>query len=192
MMSGFPLRSRLGVGCRVPVLLALVAIACGGESGDEAAFPSRDWSGPYALDVVESSTDCLEADAPPLGDVILDVRQSVENEVTLQMGPVVAMHGRLEGDALAASGAISQPIPLPDSLTARATPADSLETISYALDATFAADSTFTGSYVIRAPDLIALARGSGARRCEQIYELRGIPLLSVNERAAEEAGERR
>ncbi|HET6617213.1 MAG TPA: hypothetical protein VFH69_05335 [Gemmatimonadota bacterium] len=191
MISGFPLGSRLGVGSRVPVLLALAAIACGGEPGEEAAFPSRDWSGPYALEVVESSTDCLEADAPPLGDVILDVRQSVENEVTLQMGPVVAMHGRLDGDALAASGAISQPIPLPDSLAARATPADSLETISYAIDATFAADSTFTGSYVIRAPDLIALARGTGARRCEQIYELRGIPLLSVNERAAE-AGERR
>ena len=179
-------------GSRVPVVLALAAIACGGESGDEAAFPSRDWSGPYALEVVESSTDCMEAEAPPLGDVILDVRQSVENDVTLQMGPVVAMQGRLNGDALAASGAISQPIPLPDSLAARATPADSLETISYALDATFAADSTFTGSYAIRAPDLIALARGTGARRCEQVYELRGIPLLSVNERAAEEAGEPR
>ena len=163
-----------------------------GGSGDEAAFPSRDWSGPYALEVVEASTDCVEADPPPLGDVILDVRQSVENEVTLQMGPLIAMRGRLEGDALTASGAISQPIPLPDSLTARATAADSLETISYALDATFAADSTLTGSYVIRAPDLIALSRGTGARRCVQTYELRGIPLLSVNERTPEEAGERR
>ena len=173
--------------------LTIAAIGCGGESGDEPAFPSRDWSGPYALEVVESSTDCLEAETPPpLGDVILDIRQAVDNEVMLQMGPVVPMQGRMEGDALAASGAISQPIPLPDSLLARATPADSLDTITYSLDATFAADSTFTGSYVIRAPDLVALARGTGERRCGQIYELRGVPLLSVNERAAEEGAGRR
>jgi hypothetical protein len=141
---------------------------------------------------VGSSTDCQGAEAPPLGDVILDVRQSVENVVTLQMGPVVSMTGTLDGDALSASGSISQPIPLPDSLVARATPADSLETITYALDGTFAADSTLTASYVIRAPDLIALSRGTGAHRCGQTYELEGVPLLSVNERAAEAAAERR
>ena len=173
--------------------LAIAAIGCGGESDDGTEFPTRDWSGPYALQVVASSTDCLESETPPpLGDVVLDIRQSVDNAVTLQMGPVVAMEGRMEGDALAASGAITQPIGLPESLLARSTPADSLETISYALDGTFAADSTLTGSYVIRAPDLNALARGTGARRCEQTYEIRGVPLLSVNERAAGGAGERR
>jgi hypothetical protein len=179
---------------RTALVLALGALACGGsgDDADEAGFPSRDWSGPYALEIVRSSTDCQGAEAPPLGRVILDVRQTVENEVTLQMGPVVAMSGRLDGDALTASGGISEPIPLPDSLAARATPADSLETITYALDGTFAADSTLTGRYTIRAPDLIALARGTGPYRCEQVYELRAVPLLSVNERAAEAAAERR
>ena len=56
------------VGSRVLVVLVLAAVACGGGSGDEAVFPSRDWSGPYVLEVVEASTDCVEAD-PPLWEM---------------------------------------------------------------------------------------------------------------------------
>jgi hypothetical protein len=180
---------------RTAALGVICAIACGGaEPADDAAFPSRDWSGPYALEVVESSTDCLDAEAPPpLGDVVLDVRQSVENEVAVQIGPLVAMSGRFGGDVLEARGAITQPIPLPDSLAARASAEDSLETIAYALDATFAEDQTLAGRYVIRAPDLNALFHGTGSRRCEYVYEVRGVPLISGRSRAEPEgAGGRR
>src|SRR5688572_22216320 len=57
----------------------LLTLACGSadDGAEEAAFPSRDWSGPYALEAVESSTDCAGAEAPPpLTDTVLDVRQS--------------------------------------------------------------------------------------------------------------------
>jgi hypothetical protein len=170
------------------------ATACGSPGGDgEEAFPSRDWSGPYALGVVESSTDCVAAEAPPpLDDTVLDVRQSVENEVTVQIGPLVAMSGRFDGDELEASGSITQPIPLPDSLAARATAEDSLETIAYALEATFAEDGMLAGRYVIRAPDLNALSRGTGAGRCQYVYEVRGMPLIGGSGRGEPEvAGER-
>ena len=73
---------------------------------------------------------------------------------------------------------ITQPIPLPDSLAARADAADSLETITYGLRATFRQDGTLEGTYRIGAPDLIALARGSGGYRCEYVYEVRGAPRL--------------
>ncbi|MGH7566674.1 MAG: hypothetical protein ACREK2_07575 [Gemmatimonadota bacterium] len=166
---------------RSGVVVALfAATACGsqGEDGGEA-FPSRDWSGSYALEAVESSTDCVGADAPPpLGETVLDVRQSLDNNATVRIGPMIAMGGRFDGDELEASGSITQPIPLPDSLAARASAEDSLETIGYALEASFAEDETLTGRYVIRAPDLNALFGGSGAGRCEYVYEVRGMPLI--------------
>jgi hypothetical protein len=190
MMSFAVVRPR-----RTAALGVICAIACGGaDPADDAGFPSRDWSGSYALEVVESSTDCLDAEAPPpLGDMVLDVRQSVENEAAVQIGPLVALSGRFDGDALEAHGAITQPIPLPDSLAARASAEDSLETIAYALDATFAEDQTLAGRYVVRAPDLNALSRGSGSLRCEYVYEVRGLPLIRGQSRAEPEgAGGRR
>ena len=97
-------------------------------------------------------------------------------------GPVIAMRvagrGRADGERRDL-----HPIRCP-TLSARATPADSLETISYALDATSPRLDVDGELHVIRAPDLIALARGTGARRCEQTYELWGY-YLSVNERTA-------
>jgi hypothetical protein len=110
---------------------------------------------------------------------VLDVHQAVDNSATARIGPLVAMDGRFDGDALEADGAITQPIPLPDSLAARADAADSLETITYGLRAAFRQDGTLAGTYRIGAPDLVALARGSGAHRCEYVYEVRGAPRLS-------------
>lgn len=155
---------------------------CGsaGEEG-EPAFPSRDWSGPYALEVVDSSTDCTEAEAPPpLGNAVLEVRQSPANDAVLQVGPLVAMGGSFDGDEVVARGSIVQPIPLPDSLLARAASEDSLETIGYAMELTFAEDRTLVGRYVIRAPDLNALSSGAGAGRCEYVYEVRGAPVIGT------------
>jgi hypothetical protein len=156
------------------------SIGCGSPGDDGSPdFPSRDWSGPYRLETVDSSTDCTGADAPPtLGDTVLDVRQSPDNDVTLQVGPLISLSGRFDGDAIEARGSIVQPIPLPDSLLARASAADSLESIDYAMELTFAEDRTLAGRYVIRAPDLNALSTGSGAGRCEYVYELRGAPLI--------------
>jgi hypothetical protein len=159
---------------------ALCLAACGSEPEEETGFPTRDWSGPYALEVVEATTDCEGAEAPPpLGEAVLEVRQAVDNSVTTRIGPLVSMDGGFDGDELEAAGAITQPIPLPDSLASRADEADSLETITYGLQATFRQDGTLEGTYRIGAPDLVALARGTGAHRCEYVYEVRGAPRLS-------------
>lgn len=177
---------------RLTGLALLTALACGEtDNGAGDAFPSRDWSGTYSLRVLESSTDCLEAEAPPpLGDLSLEIRQTVDNDVTVMIGPLVALGGRLNGDELEARGEIRQPISLPDSLLTRATEADSLETITYRLEAELKGNS-LRGRYVIRAPDLIALMRGAGQRRCAYEYEVRGGELtdaLSPDRRPADGA----
>lgn len=159
------------------ILLGVIACDGGTDDGADAAFPTRDWSGAYSLEALESTTDCRGPEGPPpLDDLALHVRQALDNEVTVEIGPLVMLTGRLEGDELEAGGVIFQSISLPDSLTARVTEADSLETIAYRLEAAFAGDS-FRGRYVIRAPDLVALARGGDARRCAYEYEVRGVPL---------------
>lgn len=116
---------------------------------------------------------------PPLEDAVLDIHQAIDNSAAALIGPLVALDGRFDGDELEAAGVITQPIPLPDSLAARADAADSLETITYGLRATFRQDGTLEGTYRVGAPDLVALARGSGAHRCEYVYEVRGAPRLS-------------
>lgn len=162
----------------ISAAVLLVLAACGSEP-EETGFPTRDWSGPYALDVVEATTDCMGAEAPPpLDDAVLDVHHATDNSATARIGFLVAMDGRFDGDELEAAGSITQPIPLPDSIAARADAADSLETITYGLRATFRPDSTLAGTYRIGAPDLVALARGSGAHRCEYVYEVSGAPRL--------------
>lgn len=154
---------------------ALWCAACGGSGAEEeAGFPTRDWSGPYAVQVDEATTDCVGADAPPpLEDLVLDIEQSVENDAVVRVGPLIALGGRFDGDRLDAIGTISEPVSLPDSMLARATSADSLETITYELHATFEGEG-FRGTYRIGAPDLVALARGTGDFRCEYAYEVRG------------------
>lgn len=164
------------------------AAGCGSPADDEGPdFPSRDWSGPYALQVAESSTDCAGAEAPPpLGNTVLEVRQSPDNDANLRVGPLVVMRGQFDGDEVQARGSVNQPISLPDSLLARVSEADSLESIDYAIELRFAEDQTFAGRYVIRAPDLNTLSSGSGAGRCEYVYEVRGVPVI---EGAGEESG---
>ncbi|HJU87557.1 MAG TPA: hypothetical protein VJ788_09340 [Gemmatimonadota bacterium] len=162
------------------VFLSLVlAAACGApdDGAEEAAFPSRDWSGSYALAVLESSTDCAASQAPPpLSDAVLDVSQSVDNTALVRIPPLVEMEGRFEGDRLEADGSIRQPISLPESIAARAAPEDSLETIGYTVEAEFA-DEGLEARYAVRAPDLNALSAGSGAGRCEYVYEVRGTAI---------------
>ena len=171
-----------------------LAVACGApeDGADEAAFPSRDWSGPYAIEAVESSTDCAGAEAPPpLTDAVLDVQQSADNAAVVRIPPLVEMQGRFDGDRLEAGGSINQPISLPESIAGRAAPEDSLDPIGYALEAEFAEDG-LTGRYAIRAPDLNALSAGSGAGRCGYVYELRGRPLIGGQAQERERPAERR
>jgi hypothetical protein len=157
----------------------LHVVGCGGDDADEA-FPTQNWSGVYAIQVQESSTDCEGAKGPPpLGGLMLEVRQTLDNEVGVSLGPVVSLLGRMSGDALVASGDISQPISLPESLLGRATASDSLETIGYRLDVTFESEY-LEGRYQVRAPDLVALARGAEKRRCSYDYQIRGVPLSRV------------
>ena len=157
--------------------VAWLAAACGGgtDDPDEPGFPSRDWSGSYAVDIAETATTCAgpEAGLPP-GELLFEVRQSRDNDAEVFVGPLIALAGRFDGDELDAGGTIHEPVPLPDSLLARATAADSLETIVYSLHASFSGEGALEGTYRIRAPDLVALARGTGERRCEIVYELRG------------------
>lgn len=161
---------------------ALCCAACGGSDEETAVgFPSRDWSGPYALQVERATTDCEGAEAPPpLGDMVLEIEQSVDNQAVVRIGPLVALGGRFDGDELEAVGSITQPVPLPDSLLARATASDSLDTISYRLQATFEGEGMLRGTYRIAAPDLVALAHGSGDRRCGYVYEVRGTSRLTA------------
>jgi len=169
----------LGVACRGP-----------DDSPEEAAFPSRDWSGPYALEAVVSSTDCAGAEAPPpLTDAVLDVRQASDNTAVVRVPPLVEMQGRFDGDRLEANGSISQPISLPASIASRAAPEDSLDTIGYAVETEFD-EGGLEGRYVIRAPDLNALSTGSGAGRCEYVYEVRGRPLIGGQPRRGEPPAE--
>ena len=176
-------RSRLSINYLrflMPACAISLATACGSsdDGAEEAAFPSRDWSGPYALVAVDSSTDCAGAQAPPpLIDAVLDVRQSPDNVAAVRIPPLVEMEGQFDGDRLEAGGSIRQPISLPESIAGRAEPEDSLDTIAYAVEAEFTEEG-LEGRYVIRAPDLNALSAGSGAGRCEYVYEVRGRPLI--------------
>ena len=85
MIPGRPPRFRLDVGSRVLVVLVLAAVAL---AEGPAAKPSRAATGAGRLRarVVESSTDCVEADPPPARRCHPRCPSSVENEVTLQMG----------------------------------------------------------------------------------------------------------
>ncbi len=170
----------------------LLAAACGApdDGAEDAAFPSRDWSGPYGLEVVESSTDCAGSEAPPpLTDAVLDVRQALDNTAIARIPPLVEMRGQFDGDHLEAGGSISQPISLPESIASRAAPEDSLDTIGYVVEVEFAEDG-LEGRYEIRAPDLNALSTGSGAGRCGYVYVVRGRSLMGGQPREGERPAE--
>ncbi len=151
-----------------PLWIGLL-IGCG--SGPDE-FPSSNWTGKYATRIVQSSTDCVDADGPPvMTGFIMDVIQMTTNRTTMKMNPIVELNGEFVGDHVEVWMQVDQPISLPDSIAARATPADSLDVIAYSLTADFSRDG-FEGLYVVRSPDLRALINHSRGDRCDFRYQL--------------------
>jgi hypothetical protein len=173
----------------IPVVLAaglLAAVACGG--GDEG-YPSRDWSGRYATQVVEASTDCQGATAPPpMTGLILSLEHYDNNRVAVQMTPVIRLAGGFEGDHLETTNFIQEPVSMPDTLLARVTSADSIETITYRFEADFERNG-FQGRYLIRAPDLRALVLEGTGKRCQILYTLSGQRIREASEQSATASG---
>lgn len=167
------------------LLAALALAACGGEEGPE--FPTRDWGGYYQSVMTGSSTDCHGAELPPpLTGFTLTVTQHPNNRAELLVPPFIRLRGTFDGDSLVATHAATAPIALPDSIARRASPADSLETIAYVMRLGFR-EGGYEGTYVIRTPDLNALARGERPGRCTYRYGLRGtfapdVPTLPAPE----------
>ncbi|MGH7564735.1 MAG: hypothetical protein ACREK5_09980 [Gemmatimonadota bacterium] len=155
------------------VLAMLLPVAgCGGDG--EEAYPSGDWSGRYGTTVSEAATDCHGATAPPaMTGFILDIEHHKNNRATVTMNPIVRLAGEFQGDRLEAMNVVRTPVELPDSLLARVTEADSIETITYRLEADFSREG-LVGRYVIRAPDLRALVLEGEAARCQFRYRLAG------------------
>ncbi len=174
MRQDSPKRARSG-GARphLPLLLTTsVLIASCGEGDD--GYPSRDWSGRYATTVSEAATDCHGATGPPpMTGFILALEQARNNRVTVTMNPLIGLAGEFRGDRLEARNVVEGPVELPDSILARATVTDSLETIIYGLEADFSRNG-FVGRYVIRAPDLRALVLEGKGSRCDYRYRLAG------------------
>lgn len=168
----------------VPAILVaglLTLVAC--EGGDDG-YPSRDWSGRYATRIVESSTDCQGAAVPPpITGLIISLEHYDNNQVAVQMTPVIRLAGGFEGDHLEATHLIREPISLPDTLLARATPADSIETVAYLFEADFEGNG-FQGQYVIRAPDLRALVLEGTGKRCQIRYTFSGQRIQEASEPA--------
>ena len=164
----------------------LSAVACGG--GDDG-YPSRDWSGRYATQVVEASTDCQGATAPPpMTGLIVSLEHYDNNRAAVQMTPVVRLAGGFEGDHLETTNFIQEPVSLPDTLLARVTSADSIETITYRFDADFERNG-FRGRYVIRAPDLRSLVLEGMGKRCQIRYTLAGQRIREVSEQPVTASG---
>ncbi len=171
-----------------PVALAatLLVAACG--SGDEG-YPSRDWSGRYATQVVESSTDCQGATAPPpMTGLILSLEHYNNNRATVQVTPLIRLAGGFEGDHLETTNFIQEPVSLPDTLLTRVTPADSIETVTYRFEADFERNG-FQGRYVIRAPDLRALVLEGTGKRCQIRYTLSGQRIREASEQPPTASG---
>lgn len=157
----------------------LTAVACG-TGGD--GYPSRDWSGRYAARVMESSTDCQGATAPPpITGLIISLEHYDNNQAVVQMTPVVRLTGEFEGDRLETTQVIRESVSLPDTLLARVTPADSIEIITYRFEGDFERNG-FLGRYEIRAPDLRALILEGTGKRCQIRYSLSGQRIREASE----------
>ncbi len=150
-----------------------LAVACGGGA-EEGDYPSREWSGWFQSRMTGSSTDCRGADLPPpLTGFTMTVEHHPNNKASVRMGTFVGLTGTFDADSLHATTSFDVPVALPDSIADRATPEDSLDSVTYRLDAVFA-DSAFSGTYVIRTPDINALSRGESPGRCAYRYEIAG------------------
>lgn len=166
-------RRRGGRRALLPLGLATAVLIPGCGDGEDG-YPSRDWSGRYATTVTEAATRCHGATAPPpMTGFILTLEQTRNNHATVTMNPIVRLAGEFRGDRLEARNIVQEPVELPDSIVARATEADSLDTITYDLEAEFSRNG-FVGRYVIRAPDLRALVMEGEGSRCDFRYRLAG------------------
>ncbi len=161
----------------ISALFLGLLVACGSGSDE---FPSSNWTGKYATRIVQSSTDCVDADGPPvMTGFIMDVVQLTTNKTTIKMNPIVEFKGEFVGDHVEATMHVDQPVSLPDSIVARATPADSLDVITYLLAADFESDG-FEGVYVVRSPDLRALINHNRGGRCDFRYQLAGTRFVAI------------
>lgn len=166
----------------LPALLATaplaLALACGG--GEEIDYPSREWSGWFQSRMTGSSTDCRGADLPPpLTGFTMTVEHHLNNKADVRMGTFVSLTGSFDADSLHATTSFDVPLALPDSIADRAAPEDSIDSVTYRLDAVFA-DSAYTGTYVIRTPDINALSRGESPGRCAYRYEIAGVEVADL------------
>lgn len=166
------------------VATLLAGVACGGAA--EGNFPSEDWSGWYQTTMTGSSTDCVGTELPPpMTGFTMTLEQRPNNTANIRMGTFIGLEGTFEGDSLHASTTFDIPVDLPSDLRARATEADSLDTIAYAFDALFE-DGAYAATYEVRTPDLNALVRGEGAGRCSYVYELEGVEVEDLPTTAPE------
>lgn len=156
-----------------------LALACGGGE-EERDYPSREWSGWFQSRMTGSSTDCWGADLPPpLTGFTMTVEHHLNNRADVRMGTFVSLTGAFDSDSLHATTSFDVPVGLPDSIADRATPEDSLDSVTYRLDAVFA-DSAYTGTYVVRTPDINALSRGESPGRCAYRYEIAGVEVADL------------
>lgn len=166
----------------VPIALAAALWTAAGCGGADPGYPSRDWSGRYATQVVESSTDCQGATAPPsMTGLILSLEHYDNNQVAVQVTPLIRLAGEFDGDHLETTNVIRESVSLPDTLLARVTAADSIETITYRFEADFERNG-FQGRYLIRAPDLRALVLEGSGKRCQIRYVLSGQRIREASE----------
>jgi hypothetical protein len=104
------------------------------------------------------------------------------------MTPVIRLAGGFEGDHLETTNFIQEPVSMPDTLLARVTSADSIETITYRFEADFERNG-FQGRYLIRAPDLRALVLEGTGKRCQILYTLSGQRIREASEQSATASG---
>lgn len=157
------------------VLAAVPILALGCGDGEPTGYPTREWSGWFQSHMTDSSTDCWGADLPPpLKGFTMTVQHHLNNRADVRMGTFVSLSGAFEDDSLHATTSFDVPVALPDSIAARVTPEDSIDTVTYRLDAVFA-DSAYAGTYVVRTPDINALSRGESPGRCSYRYRIEGV-----------------
>ena len=140
--------------------LCLAAVAACAPDEPESAWPSRNYSGTYAVHARVSENAC-QAPVFAFGDtLLLEVAQAFDNQAVVRIAPVIVARGAFRGDRLEARSAVA----LPAAAAAAAEPADSLR---YDLTLDFA-DDAVAGSYAVQQPALADMDA------CRQAFELKG------------------